>query len=257
MSDAPARGVCLVVGAASGLGRLAAQRWASAGGTVAAADVNEAGLAQTAQGFERVHPRRLDVTRRAEVDALVKAVEGDLGPIERVYNSAAIQPSGLLVEQDPDEIHRVMQVNYGGLVNVSLATLPRLLERGRGALVNFGSMAGWIPNMHFGAYGASKCATIAFTEVLYHENRGRGVQILCACPPQVDTPLRAQAKSNPKILQTGPAPMQPGAVLDAIDRAIARGRFWVFPGAHTRTGLWLRRLVPGLLWAIDHRAEGR
>ncbi len=131
-----------------------------------------------------------------------------------------------------------------------------LLERGQGALINFASIAGWVPNMHFGAYSASKFAAIAFTEVLYHENRGKGVHIACVCPPQVDTPLRAQAKSNPKIMQTGPAPMKPDTVLDAIDRAVEKGSFWVFPGAHTRAGVWLRRLMPAILWGIDHRAEG-
>ena len=249
--------VCLVVGAGSGMGRLAAQRWSRAGGVVAAADVNEAGLAETADGFTGIHEHPLDVTNRAAVDDVVKRVESELGPIERVYNAAAIQPTSLLLEQDPAEIERVMQINYGGLVNVSLATLPLLLARGRGALINFASIAGWVPNMHFGAYSASKFATVAFTEVLYHENRGRGVQIACVCPPQVDTPLRAQAKSKPKIMETGPAPMAPEVVLDAIDRAVEKGRFWVFPGAHTRAGIWLRRLLPQVLWKIDHNAEGR
>jgi len=104
------------------------------------------------------------------------------GPIERVYNAAAIQPTGLLLEQDPAEIHRVMQVNYGGVVNVSIAVLPRMLERRRGSLVNFASIAGWIPNMHPGAYCASKFAVVAYTEILHQENRDRGVHVACVCP---------------------------------------------------------------------------
>jgi short-subunit dehydrogenase len=110
--------------------------------------------------------------------------------------------------------------------------------------------------MHFGAYNASKFAVVAFTEVLYHENRNRGVQIACVCPAQVDTPLLAQATSKPKIFQTGPAPMDPDRVLDAIDRAIERNKFWVFPGAHAWAAARLRRFFPALMWKIDHRAEG-
>jgi NAD(P)-dependent dehydrogenase (short-subunit alcohol dehydrogenase family) len=249
-------GVCLVVGAASGMGRLAAQRWSRAGGTVAAVDIDEDGLRETAAGFESIRTWRLDVSHRAEVDAVVKSVESDLGPVERVYNGAAIQPTGLLVELTADEINRVMNINYGGVVNVSLATLPRMLERGRGALINFASIAGWIPTMHFGAYNASKFAIVAFTEVLYHENRGRGVRISCVCPAQVDTPLVSQATSNPKILQTGPAPMKPEKVLDAVDRATQKGQLWVFPGAHAAAAWRLRRFFPALMWKIDHRAEG-
>jgi NAD(P)-dependent dehydrogenase (short-subunit alcohol dehydrogenase family) len=249
-------GVCLVVGAASGMGRLAARRWSLAGGVVAAADINAEGLRETAEGFESIHQRHLDATNRAEVEAFVKEVAAELGPVERVYNAAAIQPTALLLDQDPDEIDRVMAVNYGGVVNVSLATLPHLLERGHGALINFASIAGWIPNMHFGAYNASKFAVVAFTEVLYHENRGRGVHIACVCPSAVDTPLMAQATSKPKILHTGPAPMKPEKVLDAIDRAVEKRKFWVFPGAHTAAGWRLRRFLPSLMWRIDHNVEG-
>jgi NAD(P)-dependent dehydrogenase (short-subunit alcohol dehydrogenase family) len=248
--------VCLVVGAASGLGRLAAQRWSRAGGIVAAADVNEEGVRETAADCASIRSWHLDVTYRQEVDTVIKISEAELGPIERVYSCAAIQPTSLLLEQDPEEIHRVMNINYGGLVNVSLAMLPRLLERGRGALINFASIAGWIPTMHFGAYNASKFASVAFTEVLYHENRGKGVHISCVCPSQVDTPLLAQATSKPKILETGPAPMNPEVALDAVDRAVERGKFWVFPGAHAQAGWRLRRFFPSLMWKIDHNAEG-
>jgi len=245
-----------VAGAASGIGRAAARRWAEAGGLVAAADVSEAGLAETARGLPGIHPWHLDVTDQEAVAVAVKDIESQLGPIERVYNGAAIQPSGLLLQQDPNEIHRVMQVNYGGLVNVSLATLPRMLERGRGVLINFASIAGWMPSMHFGAYSASKFAQVAFTEVLHHENRGKGVQILCVCPSQVDTPLRAQALSHPKIMQVGPTPQSPESVIDAIERAIGGRRLFVFARWHTEIAWRMRRFVPWVFWRIDHRAEG-
>ncbi len=238
------------------MGRLAAQRWAEAGGTALAVDVNEAGLKETAEGRPGIQTRVLDVTDADAVGGLVEEIWQGVGPFDRVYNAAAIQPTNLLLEQDLAEIHRVMAINYGGLVNVSKAVLPRLLERGRGSLIHFASIAGWVPNMHFGAYNASKFAAVAFTEVLYHENRGNGVHIACVCPPPVDTPLMAQAVSNPKILNTGPAPMKPAKVLDVIDRACEKGKFWVFPGAHTVAGLWLRRLLPGVLWKIDHNVEG-
>ncbi len=248
--------LCLVVGAAGGMGRLAARRWAEAGCVVAAVDVNGAGLRETAQGHAAIHTRRLDVTQAGDVEQLVKDLEAELGPIECVYNGAAIQPTRLLLEQDLDEIHRVMEINYGGVVNVSLATLPRMLDRGHGCLVNFASIAGWVPNMHFGAYAASKFAVVAFTEVLHHETRGKGVHICCVCPSMVDTPLIHQATSKPRIMEVGPPPMKPERVLDAIDKAIEKRRFWVFPGFHTAMGVRLRRFLPALLWKIDHNAEG-
>jgi NAD(P)-dependent dehydrogenase (short-subunit alcohol dehydrogenase family) len=248
--------VALVIGGASGMGRLAAQRWATAGGIAIAVDVDEEGLRGTAHGHSGVHTRTLDVTDAAGVSVLVKDVLAEFGPLERVYNGAAIQPTNLLLNQDLAEIHRIMNINYGGLVNVSLAVLPSMLEHRRGSLINFGSIAGWIPNMHFGAYAASKFAVVAFTEVLHHENRGKGVHFCCVCPSTVDTPLMLQAKSHPKIMETGPKPIPPAKVLDAIDRAIAKKKFWVFAGAATAAGWRLRRFLPLLMWKIDHNAEG-
>ena len=164
----------------------------------------------------------------------MKEVEERLGPIDRVYSAAAIMPTGLLMEQDTETIVRVMEVDYNGLVHVAKAILPGMLERGRGDLINFASIAGWGPTLHFGAYNAAKFAVVAFSEVLYHENRGRGVRIIAVCPPPVDTPLLDQATSKPKVLEQGGKPIEPGRVLDAIERDLAKGKPFCFPTAQTK-----------------------
>ncbi len=245
----------LVTGAASGMGRLAAQRLARAGARVAAVDVNEAGLAETARGQEGIRVFPADVTDTREVERLVATVETDLGPIDRALNAAAIMPTGRLLEQETDLIRRIMDVNYLGTVSVCQALLPRMLSRGRGDLVNFASVAGWMPALHFGAYNASKFAVVAYTEVLAHENRGRGVRFACVCPPPVATPLLEQAKSKPKILDALP-PIAPETVLDAIERDLDRGTLMVFPDRNARISVWMRRFLPGMLWSSLHRTEG-
>ena len=249
--------VALVSGAASGMGRLAARNLAARGARVAALDVNEAGLEETARGHDGIRPFVVDVTRAEAVDAAVKEAESELGPIDRVLNAAAIMPLGRILEQDPATIHRIMDINYGGVVNVTHATLPGMLERGRGDFVNFASMAGWTPILLVGAYNASKFAVVAFTEVLYHENRGRGVRFACVCPPPVATPLLDQARETawPKLFDRMP-PIEPQEVLDAVETALEKERLFVFPGKGTRLGWWMRRLVPDLLWREVHRVEG-
>jgi NAD(P)-dependent dehydrogenase (short-subunit alcohol dehydrogenase family) len=249
--------VALVTGAGSGMGRLACRRLAGAGAAVAAVDVNEAGLAETAAGQPGVRAFVQDVTDGRGVEALVQRVERELGPIDRVMNAAAIMPTGFLLEQDVELVHRIMEINYGGTVNVTRAALPGMLARGRGDLVNFASLAGWSPAMHFGAYNASKFAVVAYSEVLMHENRGRGVRFACVCPPPVATPLLDQAVSKPRILERMGEPIAPDAVLDAIEAGLDAGRFWIFPGRGTRLGVLLRRFVPGLVWRSVHWAEGR
>ena len=136
-----------------------------------------------------------------------------------------------------------------------LAVLPGMIRRKRGDLVNFASVAGWMPTLHFGAYNASKFAVVAFTEVLYHENRDRGVRFACVCPPPVATPLLDQAKSQPKILAEVP-PIAPEQVLDAIERDLERGRLMVYPDRNAALTVWLRRHLPGLVWWNVHRVEG-
>lgn len=247
--------VVLITGAGSGMGRLAARRASAAGASVAGLDVAEEGLRETGRECERFRAHAVDVTDARAVEAAVAEVERDLGPVDRVMNAAAIMPTGLLMDQDADLINRIMDINYGGTVNVTMATLPGMLARGRGDLVNFASIAGWLPSLHFGAYNASKFAVVAFTEVLYHENRKRGVRFACVCPPPVATPLLDQAKSNPKVLE-GLPPIAPEQVLDAVERCLDRGTLMVFPDRTSRITYTMRRFLPGLLWAGTHRTEG-
>ena len=247
--------VALVTGGASGMGRLAARRLASGGAAVAALDVNEAGLRETRGDDERIRTWAVDVTDTRAVADTVRQVESELGPIDRVLNAAAIMPTDRLMDQDPELVNRIMAINYGGTVNVTYAVLPGMLQRNRGDLVNFASVAGWMPTLHFGAYNASKFAVVAFTEVLQHENRKSGVRFACVCPPPVATPLLDQAKSQPKVLTTLP-PIKPEAVLDAIERDLERGKLMVFPDRNAAITVWMRRHLPRLVWSYIHRVEG-
>jgi len=247
--------VAFVTGAASGMGRLAVQRMARAGAAVAAFDVNEAGLEETARGLPNVSTALLDVTDRKAVDAAVERVEAELGPIERVMSAAGVMPTSPLSEEDVDRIHRVMAINYGGSVNVAMATVPRMIARRRGDFVQFASAAGLIPNLHYAAYSASKFAIAVFTEVLWQETRGKGIRVVCVCPGPVDTPLLEQASPKTRIVRAGTR-IPPARVLDDIERSLERGRFYVFANWQSSLGWRIRRFAPRLMWWINHRIEG-
>jgi NADP-dependent 3-hydroxy acid dehydrogenase YdfG len=174
--------VALVTGAASGMGRIEARRLEKIGAQVAALDLNEAGLEETAEGWAGIHPYCCDVADAAAVKEVVAGVENDLGSIDRVTHAAAIMPTSRLVDADPEWIKRLMRVNYEGTVNVTMATLPAMLRRGSGDLIIYGSLAGHVLAPHLGAYSASKAAVNAFAEILIRENAGSGVRILLVCP---------------------------------------------------------------------------
>ena len=249
-------GSILITGAGSGMGQLAARQLAEAGHRVAALDVNAAGLLATAEQHQNIRTFEVDVTDYDAVTAAVSETESALGPIHRVYNAAAIMPLGKVVDQDVEIFHRTMAINYNGVVNVTKATLPGLLERDQGELINFASLAGWMPLIYMAAYDASKFAVVAFTEVLAHEHRDSKVNILCVCPPPVKTPLLDQARATvwPKSFDQGPH-LDPQDVLDAIDVAIERNDLFVFPGRGSKLAWRLRRWLPGLLWNRVHSIE--
>ena len=246
-----------ITGAGSGMGQLAARTFAEQGYSVAAVDVNQQGLLETAENHQSIRTFNTDVTDYASVLQVVEETEATLGPIRRVYNAAAIMPLGKVVDQDVEVFHRVMDINYKGVVNVSKAVMPKLLERNSGELVNFASLAGWVPILYMAAYNASKFAVVAFTEVLAHEHQDSNVKVLCVCPPPVKTPLLDQARDTvwPKVFDQGKH-IEPQDVLNAINQAIADDDLFVFPGRGTRLGQRMRRWFPGLIWSNVHRAEG-
>jgi NAD(P)-dependent dehydrogenase (short-subunit alcohol dehydrogenase family) len=249
--------IVLVTGAGSGMGRLACRMMAAQGAQVAALDRDAEGLAATAAGAAAIFSQQVDVTDFAAVKAAVELVESSIGPVHRVYHCAAIMPLGKLLEQDNATVHRLMDINYGGLVNVAQAALPAMVARGAGDFISFSSLAGWLPMLGVGAYNASKFAVSAFTEVLYHENLASGVRFACVCPPPVATPLLRQGFDTgmPKTI-ADIEPIEPQVVLDAIEAGLAKGEFWIFPGKGARRAALMRRLLPGLCWKGIHEKEG-
>lgn len=250
--------VVLITGGGSGMGRQAAQMFAADGAAVALFDVNTAGMDETAKGYDNIHSWAVDITDPQAVNDAVTAAETKLGPIDRLYNCAAIMPFGKLTEQDNAIIHKQMAINYGGLVNVTQAVLPGMLARGRGDFVSFASMAGLIPMLLTGAYSATKAAVCTFSETLYHENINSGVRFACVCPPAVNTPLLQQGRDSawPKMLEDSGAPISPKEVIDAIEQCLDKGKFWVFPNSKARIGSIMRRFFPGLIWKQVHQVEG-
>ncbi|MFT4256898.1 MAG: SDR family NAD(P)-dependent oxidoreductase [Pseudoxanthomonas sp.] len=248
--------VHIITGAGSGIGRLTAQRALAAGEHVVALDLNAAGL-DVLGDDPWLLKLTVDVTDSAAVDAAVAQAVAQFGPIDRVTNAAAIMPLGRLAEQPRELIHKIVAINFGGLVNVSKAALPAMLARRQGVFVSYASMAGHWPILYMGAYDASKAAVVSYFEVLYHENRDSGVQFVCVCPPPVATPLLDQARATiwPKTFDVLP-PLTVERVVDDVDKAIAQRRFWVFPGPATALAWRLRRWFPGLLWWRVHQMEG-
>ncbi len=236
------------------MGQLAARRLAAAGASVAAVDVDEDGLAATVARAPSMRSWVCDVTDAAAVERMVKEVEAGFGPVDRLVHAAGICLPAPLAEQPIDEIERTMKVNYLGTASVVKAVLPGMLDRRRGEVVAFASLAGWLPSPHLGAYAASKHAVVAFMEVVAHENRGRGVRFACVCPPVVATPMVDGIRARDAVALGGQRGIDPSIVLDAIERGLDAGELFVLPGKGTKTAWRTRRFAPGLIWRQIERA---
>lgn len=176
-----AKRVALVTGASSGIGAAAAQQLAAAGfivyGTSRRGDM----------GAHRAFPLlKLDVTDDASVQAAVDALQAREGHIDLLVNNAGIGITGAAEESSMAQVQALFDTNFHGVVRVTNAVLPLMRARGRGRILNVGSVLGLIPAPFSAYYSATKHALEGYSESLDHELRGLGIRV-CVIEPGATT----------------------------------------------------------------------
>jgi short-subunit dehydrogenase len=183
--------VFVVTGGGNGMGREVALQLITRGARVAAVDLSQAGLDETAAlagAGERLTTHAVNVSDRKAVLALPAAVKKAHGQVDGLFNVAGIiQPFVKIADLEFEVIERVFNVNFWGVVTMTKAFLPELLARPEAGLVNVSSMGGFLPVPGQAAYGASKAAVKLFTEALYAEARGTGLSVTVVFPGGVGT----------------------------------------------------------------------
>ena len=178
----------LITGGGSGIGRATAQRLASEGATVRIGDVDEAGLAATADGFPSISTARCDVTDEGSVKDLVATCASELGAIDVLVNMA-----GILIFENSHELslrywQRIIDVNLTGTFLVCREALPHLVTS-KGVIVNAASTAAHIGQPWSAAYCASKGAILSMTRALAVEYGRKGVRVNSVHPGFIETPM--------------------------------------------------------------------
>lgn len=169
MTEAADRGNALITGAASGIGRAIALQLTEAGHRVVLADLDGDGTTELAQELgARATALQLDVTDRARVDRLPELVPAEFRPIEILVNNAGHDIGGRTRFDlgSADDWSSIIDTNLNGLMRVTRAILPDMVQRNKGDIVNISSISAirMVPDM--AAYTASKAGIRAFTDIL-------------------------------------------------------------------------------------------
>jgi NAD(P)-dependent dehydrogenase (short-subunit alcohol dehydrogenase family) len=173
--------VAVVTGAASGLGAAVASALRASGRRVAGLDLRPSNGVDLAM--------EVDVTDPAAVASAVRRVESELGPVAALVTAAGIYEMAPVDEIGDDRWERMLRVNLAGTATVCAAVLPRMVDRGSGAVVTISSDLGVGGSEGDAHYAASKGAIVGLTRALATEVDGTGVSINSVAPGAADTPM--------------------------------------------------------------------
>ncbi len=244
----------MVTGAASGIGRALAERFASEGMKVVLADVEEPALDAAVKELTGAGARAIgvptDVSRPEDVQALADRTLEAFGAVHVLCNNAGVEDGGLFADIPLELWSWVVGVDFWGVVHGCHSFLPLLEEQEEAHIVNTASLAalsGWLPTGT--PYVASKFAVLGLTENLHHELalRGSSVRVSVLCPGLVESRLPWAVRNRPAGIEAGAvhplrqamigrvrsslaagSAMPASEAADAVVRAIMEERFFVF-----------------------------
>src|SRR5213076_398360 len=208
----------LITGAASGQGRAAATLFASHGASIAVIDVNDNGAEETVALVEKeggtaiaVHA---DVSVKDDCVRMVVETVAAFGRLDVLYNNAAVQMSGRLVECTEDDWDHTIATNLTAVFWACRAALPEMLKGDRGSIINTASVLGLIGSEGYVAYGAAKAGLVALTRQIAVEY-GPEIRANVIAPGSIDTPRFRKVADE---MEDG------GAFIDGLTRVIPQRR---------------------------------
>lgn len=195
--------ICLVTGAAQGIGRAIAEIFAKNGAKVViAADVKSDKVEEFAQGFDNIEAGTLDVTDSGKVKEFIDGLKDKYGTIDVLVNNAGITRDGLLQKTTDNDWNAVISVNLKGVFNMTRAVAPVMLDAGKGVVVNISSVVGIDGNVGQSNYSATKAGVIGLTKTWSKElaRKGAKIRVNAVAPGFINTPM--VEKVPDKILES-------------------------------------------------------
>jgi 2-hydroxycyclohexanecarboxyl-CoA dehydrogenase len=210
--------IALVTGAARGIGRAIALELADQGREVTVADILFDEAEHVAAEIESSGATALavgmDVTDAASVASALEQVFHELGPVDVLVNNAGWDEMRPFLETEEAFWDRVIEINFKGCLRLTRATLPGMIERGWGRIVNIGSDAGRVGSSGESVYAGAKGAVIAFTKTIAREAARAGVTANVVAPGPTRTPMLASMSEGTKGAR----------LVEALERAVPMRR---------------------------------
>lgn len=195
--------VAIVTAGASGIGQGTVWLFAERGASVVAADVDEAGLADTvarAAAPERIRTVVADVTDETATRRVVEAAVNAFGALHLLVNVVGwSRPGYTVVDLSLEDWHRYLAINLTSTFLMSRAAIPRMAESGGGSIVNISSGAGLTGMSRNPAYVAAKGGVVALTRALAIDHADQGIRVNCIAPGAILTPLMRRNRRPEEI----------------------------------------------------------
>ena len=254
----------VITGAGGGIGRAIAISLARRRCHLALADIDEAGMAGTAElvrGYEvRVSCHRLDVADRAAVSGLPALVAAEHRGVDLLFNNAGVAVGGTFEQVSEEDFEWLFEINFWGVVRMTRAFLPLLRASGDARVVNISSVLGLIAPPEHVAYAASKFAVRGFSEALRHELEGSGVGVTVVHPGGVATSItdkaRAPAGVSEEEVERRRAQFRkllrlpPEIAGETIVRGVERRQARVLVGSDAKLLSAVARILPVSYWKV-------
>lgn len=245
--------VIVVTGGGSGIGRELVLNLVKRGARVAAVDLNESALKETlelaGQYQDKISIHVVNISDKDVVDALPQQVITAHGTVDGLINNAGIiQPFVPFSNLPMDAIERVINVNLYGVIYMTKAFLPYLLDRPEAHIVNVSSMGGFFPFPGQTLYGASKAAVKLLTEGLYSELLDTNVKATVVFPGAIATNITKNSgvgRDMDEAESSGNVPMtSPQDAADIIINGMEKDKFQVYVGNDAKLMNLLYKVIP-------------